>query len=262
MSRLMRVMVAVSLLALLAACAATSPRHGETGSGMDRISPVRGAEVNTRLGIGYMERGQLQLAMEKLETALRHDPEHVPAHLALALIYETINDSQRAGRHYRQAARLAPHDGATQNAYGVFLCRQGDFAQAERHFMLAVDDPFYDTPEVAWTNAGACSRRDGNLERAERQLRTALDYDSQYPDALFQLAWVSHLRNESLRARAFLQRFEAVAGADPGALLLGYRIESGLNNPAQADGYARRLEENFPDSSEARELRRLSEQND
>ncbi len=250
------------LMALLGACAGMGSQHAETGSGMDRISPVRGAEVNTRLGIGYMERGQLQLAMEKLETALRHDPEHVPAHLALALIYETINDSQQAGRHYRQASRLAPNDGATQNAYAVFLCRQGDFNQAERHFMRAIDDPFYDTPEVAWANAGACSRRNGDLERAERQLRTALEYDSLYPDALFQLAKVSYLRDESLRARAFLQRFEAVAREDPGALLLGYRIESGLNNPAQADGYARRLEEDFPDSSEARELRRLLEQND
>ncbi|MGY6587228.1 MAG: type IV pilus biogenesis/stability protein PilW [Wenzhouxiangella sp.] len=262
MSLVARTLLAMTLLVVLAACAGSAPRHSETGSGMDRISPVRGAEVNTRLGIGYMERGQLQLAMEKLEAALRHDPDHVPAHLALALIYETINDSQRAGRHYRQAARLAPNDGATQNAYGVFLCRQGDFAQAERHFMRAVDDPFYDTPAVAWTNAGACSRRNGNLELAERQLRTALEFDALYPDALFQLATVSHLRNESLRARAFLQRFEAVAGEDPGALLLGFRIESGLNNPAQADGYARRLEEDFPDSSEARELRRLLEQND
>lgn len=251
---------AVAIL-MLAACATqpTAPHQGREG--MDRVSPVRAAEVNTRLGLGYLERGQTQVAMEKLETALRHDPQHTPAHLTLALIYESLGNTSQAARHYRQASRLAPNDGATQNAYAVFLCRQGQFDEAQRHFDQAFDDPFYQTPEVAYGNAGACARRAGRLDQAERYLRQALDLNPDYYDSLYQLA-VLHLdRGDAFRARAFLQRLESLAAPDPVSLLLGYRVESQLNNPRDAERYASLLESDFPDSAQARELRSLR-QND
>ncbi len=249
-------------LSVMAGCATTTP-EGPTGrSGMDRVSPIRGAEINTRLGIGYLERGQLQVSMEKLQQALQHDPDHVPAHLALAMVYERIGDSQRAERHYRQASRLAPTDGGTQNSYAAFLCQQGDYANAERHFLMAIRDPFYSTPEVAWTNAGACARRSGDLERANQHLRQALEHDPEYPDPLLHLADIYYQQGEAFRARAFLQRFEAFASPEPEALFLGYRIETLLNNVGDANQYASRLERDFPDSNEVRELRRQQQDND
>ena len=248
--------VTVLIGLLLVGCASTPQQ--EIRGGMDRISPVRAAEVNTRLGLGYFERGQLQRAMENFQTALRHDPEHVPAHLALALIFETIGNDDGARQHYRRAVRLAPNDGATLNAYAVFQCRSGDFAGAERLFMRAVADPFYSTPEVAFANAGACARRKNDLELAERHLRSALDLDPVFPDALYHLAEVSLDQDQPLRARGFFQRLESVVDsqADATILLLGYRIETRLNNQEQAAVYARRLSNNFPDSAEARELMR------
>jgi type IV pilus assembly protein PilF len=246
----------ITMLALVMIGCASTPEPTATRTGMDRVSPVRGAEVNTRLGIGYLERGEYRTALEKLQTALGHDPDHVPAHLGAALIYEQIGDSGRAGQHYRRAVRLAPNDGGTLNSYGVFLCRQGDYRLAEQQFMAAVRDPFYDTPEVAWANAGACARRSGELETANQHLRRAIDIDPQYPDPLFHLAEIHYQQGEAFRARAFLQRFESVANPEPGALLLGYRIEHQLDNPADASEYANRLEREFPDSRQARELRR------
>ena len=252
----------ISLIVLALVGCATTPEPSATRTGMDRVSPVRGAEVNTRLGIGYLERGEFQTALEKLQTALRHDPDHVPAHLGAALIYEQIGDSSRAGQHYRRAIRLAPNDGGTLNSYGVFLCRQGDYRLAEQQFMAAVRDPFYDTPHVAWANAGACARRNGELETANQHLRRSIDIDPQYPDPLYHLAEIYYQQGEAFRARAFLQRFEAAADPEPGALLLGYRIESKLDNQDRASQYANRLEREFPDSSQTRELRRELQEDD
>lgn len=253
----------VMLSCLMVIGCATTADTGPTGrSGMDRVSPVRAAEVNTRLGIGYFERDQLQVAVEKLNTALEHDDAHVPAHVMLAVIYEQLGDDSRAERHFRTAARHAPEDGATLNSYGTFLCRQGEYEKADEHFNRATEDPFYESPEVPLTNAGACARRHGDLERAERYLRDALTFDSQYPDALFQLARIHHERGDYLRARAFLQRFEATGELHPEALLLGYRIESSTNNPAEANEYRTKLENQFSDSSEARELRQRTDNDD
>jgi len=128
--------------------------------------------------------------------------------------------------------------------------------------MAAVRDPFYDTPEVAWANAGACARRNGDLETADQHLRRAIEIDPQYPDPLYHLADIHYQQGEAFRARAFLQRFESVANPEPGALLLGYRIERQLDNHADAYQYADRLEREFPDSSQARELRRELQEDD
>lgn len=247
---------------MLFGCAAT-PDHGPTvRAGMDRVSPVRAAEVNTRLGIGYLDRGQLQVAMEKLQTALEHDPAHVPAHVTLALIYERVGDDRRAERHYRLAVRYAPDDGATLNSYGAFVCQQGDYSRAAELFEQANQDPFYGTPEVALTNAGACARRAGEFESAEEHLRRALAMDSEYPEALFHLAELYYQQDNAFLARAFLQRLEATGQVEAGTLMLGYRVETMLGNPAQANQYITMLEDRFPDSREARELRQRTQNND
>src|SRR5690625_7299793 len=80
---------------------------------MDRVSPVRSADLNTRLGVGYFERGDLKIAIEKLERAISLDPAHVPAYITLALVQEKLGRDAVARRHYRKAAGLAPDDGAT-----------------------------------------------------------------------------------------------------------------------------------------------------
>lgn len=250
------------VIALVLTGCATTPEPTPTRSGMDRVSPVRGAEINTRLGFGYIERGDYQTALEKFQTALNHDSDHVPAHLGAALIYEQIGDSTRSGQHYRRAVRLAPNDGGTLNSYGVYLCRQGEYEQAEQQFLAAVRDPFYDTPQVAWANAGTCARRNGDLETANQHLRRALDIDPEYSEPLYHLAEVYYQQGEAFRARAFLQRFEAAADPEPGALLLGYRIEHKLDNHGDASEYARRLEREFPESSQTRELRRELQNHD
>ncbi|MGB0515000.1 MAG: hypothetical protein ACPGJE_09195, partial [Wenzhouxiangellaceae bacterium] len=54
-----RWIVLLMAAALLSGCASTSePETGShrSGSTLDRVSPVRAAETNTRLGIGYFNR--------------------------------------------------------------------------------------------------------------------------------------------------------------------------------------------------------------
>ncbi|NBB93260.1 MAG: type IV pilus biogenesis/stability protein PilW [Gammaproteobacteria bacterium] len=247
----------------LAGCATQPVESDSSGrTGLDRVSPVRAADVNTRLGVGYLERGDLQLAMEKLQRAIEFDAAHVPAHVTLALVQERLGREVRARQSYREAVRLAPEDGGTLNSYAAFLCRQGEHRQAEEYFSRAVADPFYETKEVAHTNAGACAIQSRNHDRAEEHLRAALAINAEYPDALYHLANLYYQRDDAFRARAFLQRFEAVSGDDPAALSLGYRIERRLDNEREAARYLERLESRFPDSAQARDIRRLTSQDD
>ena len=92
-------------------------------------------------------------------------------------------------------------------------------------------------------------------EEAERYLREALEYDPQSRTALFNLAGLSFERGEGLRARAFLQRLEAVGGLGARALLLAVQVERSLGSEAIAQEYARTLIERYPDSPQASQVR-------
>lgn len=212
------------------------------------------AEVHVALGQRYLQQNKLEIALEKLQKALKFDPGFVDAHTVIAVLYERINDPRKAAEHYKRAVDLAPRNGAVNNNYGAFLCRSGRLDEAARHFTAAVADPFYKTPDVALTNAGTCYLQAGKTDLAEQGFRKALEINPSNSEALFHLAGILFRKSDFLRARAFLQRFDALGMASPDALLLGHDIEHSLGNAREANEYARRLRAEFPDSPQRQKL--------
>lgn len=233
---------------LLVACA-SSPDLG------DDAPENRTARINTQMGQGYMERGQNEIALEKLKKAIKADPDYAPAHTVLAVLYERLGENQLAEKHYAEAVRAAPRDGDTNNNYGAFLCRIGQTQKAEPYFSAALKDPFYATPAVAMANAGQCMLKAGDVDKAESYLRQSLGYDDDFPEALYGMARASFEKGSFLQARAFLQRFEAVAPMSPASLYLGYRVETQLGNARDAQRHADELLRQFPKSAEAAQVR-------
>jgi type IV pilus assembly protein PilF len=228
---------------LLAACA--------TGTDQADVDTRRAAETNTALGRQYMERGQYEISLDKLKRAVAYDKTYAPAHTMLGILYETIGDRIEAEASYRTAVRYDPEDGSVNNNLGAFLCGIGKREEADRYFRTAIADPFYDTPEVALSNAGSCALARGDLDTAENYLRESLKHDPRLPGALLPMAELSFLNGSYLRARAFLQRYEAVAAKTAESLLLGARIESQLGDEASAERYRNELRERFPDAPQA-----------
>lgn len=230
------------VLSLLAGCASAPDRPD---------SELRkAAETNTALGRQYMERGQHEIALEKLKRAVAYDKTYAPAHSMLAILYETIGKPEQAGEEYRKAVHYDPEGGEVNNNYGAFLCGIGKRQEAEPYFLAAIEDPFYRTPEVALSNAGACALARGDLDKAEAFLRQSLGRDDKLGAALLPMAEVSYRKESFLQARAFLQRYEAVGPVNQNSLTLGYRIESRLGDQEAAARYRRDLLERYPGSIE------------
>jgi type IV pilus assembly protein PilF len=236
-------LLSVGLLALMAGCAAGPERSDD--------AKRNAAKTNTALGQQYMERGQYEVALDKLKRAVAYDNTYAPAHTMLAVLYETLGQRDEAEQEYRKAVRHDPDDGDVNNNYGAFLCATGREKEAEQYFVAAVKDPFYQTPEIALSNAGSCALASGDLDKAESFLRQSLEFDDKLPSALLSMARVSYRSGSYLRARAFLQRYEAVGPMNEESLSLGLRIETQLGDEAAASRYRRELMERYPAAARA-----------
>lgn len=246
----------VALSILLAGCVT------ETTSGrvQPKEQPEEAASLNVDLGVSYLRKGDLKAAQSKLEKAVELDPDNVTAHRALGLVYETLGDAKGAEKHYRKAVSLASNDPEALNSLGVFLCRDdATVKEALDNFNRAIAIPqskYVSDKAMLNTNAGVCAKN-VDLALAENYLRVALNYNSQFPDALLQMADVAYQRDNFLQSRAFLQRYASVSRPTPAALWLGFQVETAMGDLNTADEYARSLRADFPGSVETRMLLEL-----
>ncbi len=221
--------------------------------------PTEAATFNMQLGANYLRTGNLEMAKEKLEKALMQDPTLADAHTYAALLYDAIEEVDKADFHYQRSLKLAPGDSATLNLYGAFLCRHDRVDEADKYFVAATRDQLYRTPEAALTNAGICVLRVPSRSRAEAYFREALENNPRYPDALWQMARLSYEQDQPLQARAFLERFAAQQTMGAESLWLGVQIESELGDRPAAREYGLRLESEFPDAVETGKWRELAQ---
>jgi type IV pilus assembly protein PilF len=248
----------LSLLLPLAGCVTTHTDSNTLGKNLPQTSKsdqaLEAARIHTELGQRYLTNGDLQTALEKLTLALQFDPNYAPAHTVIAVVYERINKLPEAELHYRKAVELEPNKGDPNNNLGRFLCSTGKYAEANTYFRKAIADPFYQTPDLALTNAGVCQLRAHDVAGAEASFRDAIARNPNNAEALFQLANALYLNNDAFRARAFIQRFDALGKPTAAALKLGYDIETRLGNPEGALTYSKQLLSQFPESEQARTL--------
>ncbi len=233
---------------------------GLLGCGVSQQRPVsqntQAADINMRLGLSYLQRGEYEVALEMLEKSLAQDPSLTTAHNTIALLYQQLGQNEEAEHHFRQSVTRTPQYSEAQNNYGVFLCQQERYQEAEQRFLAAIDNPLYQMAAQAYENAGTCALRDGDVDKAERYFRQALQINPELPQALNWMANISYDRQEYLQARAYVQRFQAIAAWTPEALLTAIKTENKLNDQDAVASYKLVMRARFPDSDEAQQVNR------
>ena len=245
-----RVLPGFVLVALLVVACSSSPSKKSDAT----ENKLKAAETNTALGREYIARGQYEVALEKLKRAVAYEKTYAPAHTMLGVLYETLGMMDTADSEYRLAVKYDPDDGETNNNLAAFLCGQGQGREAQPYFEKAFKDPFYETPWVAYANAGLCALNMDELDKAETYLRQSLEYDAEITGALLSMARLNYRKGQYLSARAFLQRYESVAKPNAQSLLLGYQIESAVGDNSVATDYKNKLLNKFPKSAEAQQV--------
>jgi len=241
--------VAVCLV-VMAGCVSTT-----TGSiTQHKRDDAAAAELNYQLGARYYRAGNYSLARDRLLLATELSPKMAVAYSTLALSYEALENKRLARASYEKAVRVAPRNFDVQNAFAVFLCRDKDFAQAQKYFEKAAGHAENDNSEETLTNAGVCMMQKPDVAAAEGFFRAALDRKPNHSAALLQLCLLKYQEQDYLGARAFVQRFMSVNKTNAGVLYLASKIEDMLGNDRGRTEFEDQLIREFPSSLEARKV--------
>ena len=236
-----------SLLIVLSGCG--------TPSGGEQPKSRASAKVHTELAGMYYERAQMGIALGEIDMALQADRNYAPAYNVRGLIRMALREYKEAEEDFQQSLRLDKSDSETHNNYGWFLCQQGKEKESIPHFMAALKNPLYTTPERAYLNAGLCFKKTGNLKDAEEFLQRALLVQPDLQQALLAMAELNFANGDYTAAKKYFARFsDKPDSLTVEQLWLAVRIERKVGDRNSEASYSMQLRKRFPDTREAQLL--------
>lgn len=218
------------------------------------VTPRQRAEVHADLAAGYYERGQMDIALEELGIAQKHDATFPRIYNIYGLVYAVMEDLPKAEQNFRRALELAPNDSEARHNWGWYLCTHGRARESIAEFEAALRNPLYRTPEIALVNAGKCSASIGDAAAAEQYFRRALQMRPNDPTAAYNLAMTTFKAGRLPESRALMRLVMQQTAPPPEALYLGMCVERKLGDRQAEQSYALQLRNRYPDSAEARAI--------
>jgi type IV pilus assembly protein PilF len=253
-------LAAAAFALLLAACASKEPappREPEPPPPPPKateVSPAKRAQIHTDLGAGYYERGQMEVALDELNEAVKIDPNIAKTYNIYGLVYTMLREDAKAEQNFRRAMSLAPNDPDIRANWGWYLCTHDQMRESLPEFELAIRDPLYKTPDVALINAGRCAATIGDASRAEAYYRRALQVSPNNANAAFGLATLKFKEGRYEEARGFMRIVNLQSGPSSESLYLGMCVERHLGDRASEASYISQLRNRYPDSPETKAL--------
>jgi type IV pilus assembly protein PilF len=244
----MKKLFAILFLAMLGGCAT----QGKINPG-DESRARESARIHTELGAGYFAQRNIPVALEEFTIATQIDPSYPMAYTGLGLVYASLREDAKAEANFKKALELDPNSSESHNNYGTFLCSRDRIDESITHFLAAVKNPLYQTPEAAYLNAGVCALKKQDVANAEIYLRKALQIQPLLHSAAYQLASIQFGKGNYAEVRNLLQ-YALTAEPSPETLWLAIRAERHLGDRDAEASYALELRRKYPDSEEAKAL--------
>jgi type IV pilus assembly protein PilF len=252
--------VTMVVLAALAGCSSapksTEPPQPEPPPPVTKqeVSPKDRAQIHIDLGAGYYERGQMDVALEELNEAMKLDPSNAKTYNVFGLVYATMGENAKAEQNFQRALALAPLDSEIHHNWGWYLCSNGRARESIAEFEQALRNPLYRTPEIALINAARCSASFGDTAAAQAYYRRALAASPGNPAAAYGLAFLAFRDARLAEARSFMRPVMQQANPPPEALYLGMCIERKLGDRQAELSYTSQLRNRYPDSAESKAI--------
>lgn len=253
-----RVLAALAVAVLMAGCASTPTDNAQvqpvTDTSGNETDARNRARIHTELAAGYLDLGNIGVALEEINVAMQSDPSYVTAYGVAGLIFGELKDDRRAEENFKRGLQISPVDPDTNHNYGGYLCQRKREDEGIKYLMIAVQNPLYQYPERSLVNAGICAKQKGDVAAAKVYFHRALAARPNQPQALYQLADTSYAEKDYAAAQGFLRRYAQSASATLEVIWLAVRVEHKLGNTLAEQSYAQQLRKNFPNSKEVAAL--------
>lgn len=236
--------------ALLLGCQTRSDSSAQNDS--DALARAR---IHTDLAASYYSRGQYEVALQELAVATQAFPRYAPAYNMLGLVHMELRELSLAQSNFQTALSISPNDFDTHHNYASFLCQNGRYDEAIRHFLKAIENPLYTTPERSYANAGICAQKFGDPARAQEFFEAALKLQPLQTDALFNMAQLFYQRGDFQNANLYLAHLLRSSESTPSRALLAIKIARKVGDRNTEESQTLLLRRNFPNSAEAQLLR-------
>jgi type IV pilus assembly protein PilF len=214
------------------------------------------ARVHTELGANYFQRGQMAVALEELNEAIRLDAKYGVAHSILGLVYADLGDLVKAEASFKLAVSVAPSEGEIRNNYGSFLCRQNRAKDGLEQFDTALRLPLYTTPNIALENAGSCALAASLIRPAEayfNRLVQVQPFNSRGYQGLAAIA-LKTARFDEVRRQVRMGLNAQPTSAE--LYFYGACAERRLGDKATEDSYTQQLRSRYAESPLNEQLRK------
>ncbi len=244
--RLIKMGMLGAVLALLAACASTS----QTNTGIyNETATTERARAHSDLGAAYLQQNKLEIALAEFTIATQIDANYSPAYNGLGLVHAALGQDAKADANFKRAIQIQPDSSEAHNNYGNFLCDRKRYDESIGHYLEAVKNPLYLTPNLAYANAGICSARKNDIKNAEIYLNKALQIQPLTHSAAYQLAEIQFKRHDIKTAKTTLQNV-LIAAPSAESLWLAIKIERILGGRDNEASYALQLRQQYPSSEQ------------
>ena len=245
----------IKISLLVAVCVALSACETLKGSGDERGESKLSARArsHTELGAAYFQQNKLEIALDEFKYAVEIDPNYAQAYNGLGLVYAALGEDAKADGNFKKAIQVDPRNSESHNNYGSFLCARKRYDESITHFLEAVKNPLYATPNLAYANAGICSVRKNDTKNAEIYLSKALQIEPLTHPAASQLADIQLKRGDASAANKTLQN-ALLDNPGPDTLWLGIKVARALDDKNSEASFALQLRQQYPNSEQARML--------
>lgn len=252
----LKIPVILLLISLSSACVTSTIENSSVPNKKAMTQDDR-ALIHAQLAKNYLEKKQYADAKQLLEKALSISPNHSNSNYVMGLLMLELKQNNEAEKYFKKAVETNSENSSAAHDFGMFLCQTGKQQESIKYFEQAAKNPLFDRPELSYMRAGECLSQLGKTAAAKRYLKQSLNLNSRLRPALLRLAKIQYDDESYFSARAYIERYFAITKPQPGALLLGFQIESALNADDVADKYKKNLLEDFPGSKAARVLRKM-----
>jgi type IV pilus assembly protein PilF len=244
----------------LSACTTTTEVNGKQVANADPApadgDPKRRVAIRLQLASNYYQQRNYNVALEELGRVLQIEPDNAAAHGLRGLIYLDLDDRAQAEASFSRAITLTPDNAELNNNYGWFLCRTGREREAIVYFQKAGATQLYQTPALAYRNAGICLMQVRDYSAAEQNLKRAFELDAADLTTKFHLTRAYIALRQIERARFYHGLFEKELGETSETIWLSMRIARASGDVRSERQFADELRRRYPNSAETAALGR------